>query len=232
MIEWRRLLVEGVVILVSILLAFGIDAWWEDRQENQEALRQVDRVLAELEANTVILDKHVAWMKAATAATAEFLAICGPDPQPITSAAMGKHFDGIFGVPTLSVSRNATEQFLASGRLTLGEWTSVRQELASLQSQWQEEERDSLELRRFREPIMERAGKLIPGLTTSLQHPAMSKYQASKFPFDSTALLSDRQFEGHLATYAIRLELNLRDLIVLIELHEALAEKIKGIGET
>ena len=29
---WGRVVVEGIVIVVSILLAFGIDAWWNDSQ--------------------------------------------------------------------------------------------------------------------------------------------------------------------------------------------------------
>ncbi len=33
-IPWARILIEGVVIVVSILLAFGIDAWWETRQDH------------------------------------------------------------------------------------------------------------------------------------------------------------------------------------------------------
>ena len=40
-LSWRRILVEGLVIVVSILLAFGIDAWWEergDRSAEREAL--------------------------------------------------------------------------------------------------------------------------------------------------------------------------------------------------
>ncbi len=32
-IPWLRVFVEGVVIVGSILLAFGIDAWWEGVQE-------------------------------------------------------------------------------------------------------------------------------------------------------------------------------------------------------
>lgn len=32
-IQWRRIAVESVAIVVSILLAFAIDAWWEERQE-------------------------------------------------------------------------------------------------------------------------------------------------------------------------------------------------------
>jgi hypothetical protein len=34
-ISWSRILVEGVVIVVSILLAFGIDAWWDGRQRRE-----------------------------------------------------------------------------------------------------------------------------------------------------------------------------------------------------
>ena len=32
-IPWLRVFVEGVVIVGSILLAFGIDAWWDERQD-------------------------------------------------------------------------------------------------------------------------------------------------------------------------------------------------------
>lgn len=39
-IPWARILVEGVVVVISILLAFGIDAWWDQRQG-----RDAERVL-------------------------------------------------------------------------------------------------------------------------------------------------------------------------------------------
>jgi hypothetical protein len=35
--SWRRFVAEGVVIVASILLAFGIDAWWADVQDQKEA---------------------------------------------------------------------------------------------------------------------------------------------------------------------------------------------------
>ncbi len=35
-VPWLRVFVEGVVIVGSILLAFGIDAAWEERQEREE----------------------------------------------------------------------------------------------------------------------------------------------------------------------------------------------------
>jgi len=35
-IPWKRIVVEGAAIVVSILLAFAIDAWWDERQERIE----------------------------------------------------------------------------------------------------------------------------------------------------------------------------------------------------
>ena len=32
-IPWKRLTVEAAAIVVSILLAFGIDAWWDARND-------------------------------------------------------------------------------------------------------------------------------------------------------------------------------------------------------
>ncbi len=40
-VPWLRVFVEGVVIVASILLAFGIEAWWDgvqDRAEEHEIL--------------------------------------------------------------------------------------------------------------------------------------------------------------------------------------------------
>lgn len=33
--NWSRIIVEACVIIVSILLAFGIDAWWDERKDSQ-----------------------------------------------------------------------------------------------------------------------------------------------------------------------------------------------------
>ena len=195
-IEWRRSLIEGVVILVSILLALGIDAWWDGRQEEAEAIYQVYRVLAELETNTKILEEDVQMLGDATVASAEFLTICGSDPEPFDSEQIGELFNSVFIVSTLSVTRTAAQSFLSSERLTRDEWGPVRQDLAELLSLWQEEERDSRELQQDRVPINERSGKLIPSMSTMLGHSVMSKYAKSRFPFDSRALLSDMEFEG------------------------------------
>ena len=37
-INWQRLLVEAAAIVISIIIAFAIDAWWDERQERQAEL--------------------------------------------------------------------------------------------------------------------------------------------------------------------------------------------------
>jgi hypothetical protein len=54
--QWKRFLVEGVVILVSILLAFSIDAWWDSRIEQQREREQLVSMLAEFKADLTGLD--------------------------------------------------------------------------------------------------------------------------------------------------------------------------------
>ena len=227
-LEWKRLFTEGAVILISILLAFSIDAWWDEQQESEDAMHQIDRVLTELETGEAILKGHIRDLQAASEASREFLSGMGPDPVELAGDELGLLFGRTFGVSTLSIPRGASQNLLSSGRLTRGQWSSVRQGLAELLSNMQEEERDSQELRLSRMPMMTRALVLIPGLNTITPNPVMEGYERSKFPFDSKALLSDMEFEGHLATHAIRLELNLRDHKVLLEDYKALIENISA----
>ena len=47
----RPLLVEIVVIVVSIVLAFGLDAWWDGIAEGRQLREQLGSVEAEVRGN-------------------------------------------------------------------------------------------------------------------------------------------------------------------------------------
>ena len=50
-IPWKRLSIEAAAIVVSILLAFAIDAWWNEQQERAEEREVLESLYAEFEAN-------------------------------------------------------------------------------------------------------------------------------------------------------------------------------------
>ena len=47
-IPWKRLLAEGTAIVLSILLAFSIQAWWDERQDHVEESAILTSLLPEL----------------------------------------------------------------------------------------------------------------------------------------------------------------------------------------
>ena len=60
-VPWVRIGVESVTIVASILLAFGIDAWWAARQERQAELLILQQLRTVLEADLVDIRVGLDW---------------------------------------------------------------------------------------------------------------------------------------------------------------------------
>lgn len=56
---WPRIIAEATVIVVSILLAFAIDAWWDERTERLEEQRVLQQLAGEFEAASAQLDRYL-----------------------------------------------------------------------------------------------------------------------------------------------------------------------------
>jgi hypothetical protein len=54
-VPWFRIGAEGVAIVVSILLAFGIQAWWESMQDRQSERRALELIHGDLLTDTIEL---------------------------------------------------------------------------------------------------------------------------------------------------------------------------------
>ena len=227
-VDWTRLGVEAVVIVVSILLAFAIDAWWDQQREVRDAKDQVARVVSELRANVALLQAQDQSLEYTTRAAREFLAVMGPDVGPVSIQDFGSNTFRIYGVSTLSLSNSATQNFLSSGQLTAGRWIDVRLALAELLSEAQQAENSSLELRQKRPAMLEHMQAVVSGLDVVKEHPLMADYPASRFISDASALLSDMKFESLIAYYAIRMEINRQNVHALLERYGAVIDMIEN----
>lgn len=227
-IMWSRLFIEGVVIVVSILLAFAIDAWWDERQEAKEAELQVGRVVAELEASAILLEEQIEALDVTTDTAKRFLVMFGPEPGPVDKTVAGALFNELFASGTISFDRSASQRFLASGLLTQGRWLEVRHDLSALLADQNRSEKRSVELREMRPAINTYIARLIPALDVVLGHPLMADYSPSRFPYDPTVLFSDMYFESLIADFAIRMELNRGGHRELLEAHRTLIQRINA----
>ncbi len=59
-IPWKRIAAEGATIVISIILAFAIDAWWDERQERQNEIEILERLQNELAVNIERIDRVTA----------------------------------------------------------------------------------------------------------------------------------------------------------------------------
>ena len=46
--RWNHIAIEGITIVASILLAFAIDAWWDDRSERVRLVAAIQNIVAEV----------------------------------------------------------------------------------------------------------------------------------------------------------------------------------------
>jgi hypothetical protein len=225
------MLIEGFVIVVSILLAFAIDAWWNERQEAKEAALQVERVVAELEASASLLEDQIEHLGGTTDAAKRFLAKFGPEPDPVDKAVAGELFNYLFASGTISFDRSASERFLASGLLTKGGWLEIRHDLSDLLARQDSSEKRSVELREMRPALNQHAARLVPSRDVVVGHPVMADYSPSRFPYDPTIMFADMYLESLIADYAIRMEINRGGHRELLDAHRALLQKINATRE-
>jgi len=57
-IPWKRISVESIAIVASILLAFGIDAWWGERLERSQEQILLTRLSTEFSTNLERIDRQ------------------------------------------------------------------------------------------------------------------------------------------------------------------------------
>jgi len=57
-IQWKQIFAEGTAIVVSILLAFSIQAWWEDSQDREDEGIILQSILEELTS----IEDHIPWI--------------------------------------------------------------------------------------------------------------------------------------------------------------------------
>ena len=227
-IPWPRILAEGGAIVVSILLAFAIDAWWQERSDRAREQNAIRRLIVEYEINLQGLDADKGDHQNVLDATGGLLDLIGPDPAEVEDPdAMARLLIDCLTNPVLEPRLGTTNSLIASGEIrllqdeeiqsALTEWPMLAQELID----WQEIERMHGE-----ELILDLTYDYIawPDMDVALGYEG----NPSRFDSDFDGLLSSMRFEGLLDNR----RWNTREAIERIETLEAetiaLIERLKS----
>lgn len=129
----RPLLVEGVVIVVSIVLAFALDAWWNDVAEGRQLRQQLGSVQAEVRGNRDLVSFQIDLMERMIGAgDALVRVIDSADPGGAVVAVPDTLAWLPLATPTLDASLGAIDALVGSGQLALIRDPALRSQLAGL----------------------------------------------------------------------------------------------------
>ena len=129
-IPWKRILVEATAIVASILLAFAIDAWWQDRTERIVEVQYLQALREDLLTSLDILDRDEAWQRRQVEYLESLLLANGDTPYSDELRLWVD--DGLFNVGTYQPQISALQDLEASGQTRIIQNPDLRRVLASV----------------------------------------------------------------------------------------------------
>jgi len=141
-VPWMRIAAEGTAVVVSILLAFAIDAWWDDHNELLRERQILSTLLVELEQNRQVIDEAtVIYEKSYRGALGIIDAIDAP-PESVNADALVPLFRDVLTGRTFHLESATYDGLIAAGELDLVRDDDLRATLAAWPSyvdEWTEE---------------------------------------------------------------------------------------------
>ncbi len=129
-IQWGRTAAEGVAIVVSILLAFWIDTWWEDQKEARFEVVYLHELQEDFELNKSTLEVMTARLEGiirSTLVLQEQSALASPS---LPVAELNENFRSITRMATFIPVNRAYANLTGSGDLRLIQSRPLKNALA------------------------------------------------------------------------------------------------------
>ena len=158
-IQWKRLIVEAAAIVGSILLAFAIDAWWDDRSDNVRLAGAIQNIADEVGDAREEIVNAVERNTFRTDGIRRFLSL-HPDELLILPDDSILSFKGVFSTPSpFDSSGYALQGLLAGGNLEIVADNELRSALIAWAQFPNEIERDYAEALQLSMSFFERMAR-------------------------------------------------------------------------
>jgi hypothetical protein len=204
-VQWKRIFAEGAAIVISILLAFAIEAWWSNYQDRAEEQGILLGLKSEFGHNLSLIETEISYRNAVIRSILRIF-----DASSMQSSIDSEDLDELIGDVTwwsnIEYSRGAIDGLIQSGRLTLIANEEMRRALASIPSIYADTTRAELNDRDTTNGVVipflnthaslsQIANTMAKGRPGTGLSPTLPVYPASEHQ-DHTALLRDPEFLG------------------------------------
>lgn len=207
-----RLIGEGGVVVFSILIAFGVDAWWEYRGERvreRESIEQLVDEFVAIDAELAQLDSLYTLANSGEQRLKVLMAAMGSRQGDFPDLTLDSLIAGAIGNPRASLPEGVLASLLASGDLSLIRSDRLRAALAGWAPERSKVEDDLIEASEFTSDF------LMPYLWGEVSVRAIDvktgyheELGPGPFDHDPWQLLVDRRFENLINERLILVETN------------------------
>lgn len=209
-IPWRRFVTEGTVIVMSILLAFWIDAWWQESEERKRELVVLQALLSDLQNMREEFDRQRNYNEAILSATTRLLEAGTARDRNLDPADIDKLLGDIVWYNASGAWQSATIDLLVSaGDLAALSDINLVRLLVPLQNRLESAQaRYKLDEAMYREELIPFLGAhaSLPQILAGIEHAPGVPAWPYNFPDitiaearDHSELLSNTKFQGLLA---------------------------------
>ncbi|MDX1394727.1 MAG: hypothetical protein R3195_10050 [Gemmatimonadota bacterium] len=137
----RGLTVEALVIVVSILAAFTVDAWWDGRQESRRERAVLEGILDDFRQSKEDLEFKSGVAEWIATDSRAVLSRVRAAPEGSSIMASTRELAAVVGVPTYDANTATLDAAVSSGEIELVRSRAIREALSS----WLRAYRDNAE---------------------------------------------------------------------------------------
>lgn len=234
-IQWKRISAEGAAIVVSILLAFGIEAWWAERQDRAEEQLILQGLQLEFAAIEEKLVEHKRLLLLDLDALRAMLRMLAGQADT-TPEVLDLALEDMLRPLTSDIANGTLHALLGSGQLEILSDRELRQNLVDWEGVmgevWDDQDAHAKMIYEIHIPYFV-AGGYLAGATMEVWFPELWQLETSQLSADPVALerlLSDPAFHSMVQIrYGYRLHLIQEfdaALVAIAEILERVAHSI------
>ncbi len=218
---------EGIVIVASILIAFGLDASWDNYQESRIEQRVLGELREEVLSAKKYIESSITELESVIEASEQLAGYIGSDTPPLSREVSEDLVKRILDFNTLEVPTSVLDSVIASGQIRLLSNQSLRDALAAWPTfildvrenhEWHRVETD--------EYLVPYLARHVAIRNTTDTWPA--GFPRASLEYDAIAMQRDPEFEGRFTWRISRQAATLSESRVLLERTENLLVLIEA----
>lgn len=146
-IAWRALLLESLAVILSILLAFSIDAWWDGHKERGRERALLTGIMEDFQSSRPALQDRLLLARRMASSSARLLDLTAERRGSASVNVPDSLVIALLGAPTYEPAMDALDAALASGEIELIRNHRLRRALANWRRVLTDTSEDELQVR-------------------------------------------------------------------------------------